>query len=207
MTETGFSLATLAAMAGDIEQGVDELESEEELDPRAAAERDARRRAALAQIRQYPDPALRMRANEVEEFDEALARLAVKMADLMREAHGIGLAATQIGVLQRLFVFQREGEEEPTALVNPRIVERGSETDVLDEGCLSLQRVHVPVERATSLVLEAQDLAGGELRLELEDMDARVAQHELDHLDGVLMLERTDPASRREAIATLRRNL
>ncbi|HVM70102.1 MAG TPA: peptide deformylase [Gaiellaceae bacterium] len=194
-------------MAGDIEQGVDELESEEELDPRAAAERDARRRAALAQIRQYPDPALRMRANEVEEFDEALARLAVKMADLMREAHGIGLAATQIGVLQRLFVFQREGEEEPTALVNPRIVERGSETDVLDEGCLSLQRVHVPVERATSLVLEAQDLAGGELRLELEDMDARVAQHELDHLDGVLMLERTDPASRREAIATLRRNL
>ncbi|HWG55824.1 MAG TPA: peptide deformylase [Gaiellaceae bacterium] len=192
-------------MAGDVDVR-DEVE-QEELDPRQAAELEARRRVALAQIRQYPDPSLRLRANEVEEFDGALERLAHRMADLMHEARGIGLAATQIGVLQRLFVFQRDGEEEVTALVNPRIVERSQETEVLEEGCLSLQRVHVPVERAVAVTVEAQDVHGDPVRLELGEMDARVVQHELDHLDGVLMLERTDPESRREAIATLRRYL
>jgi peptide deformylase len=179
----------------------------EELDPQEAAELAARRRLALAQIRQYPDAALRLRAHEVAEFDDGLARLARRMAELMVDARGVGLAATQVGVLQRLFVFQREEDEEATTVVNPRLTERSSETEVLDEGCLSLQGVHVPVERSVLVELEGQDVEGRPLRLELERVDARVVQHELDHLDGVLMLERTDPQSRREALGILRRNL
>ena len=178
-----------------------------ELDARDELERERRRRIALAQIRQYPDPALRLRANEVKVFDEALARLAERMAELMHDARGVGLAATQVGVLQRLFVFQPgEDEGEVHAVVNPRIVDRSTQTEVADEGCLSLQRVSVPVERSCSIALEGQDLAGEPLRLELEEHAARVVQHELDHLDGVLIIERTDTRSRRDALATLRRD-
>lgn len=181
----------------------DEAEAGRELD----AEARARRRFALAQIRQYPDAVLRMQAREVESFDGDLARLAEKMALLMHDAHGVGLAATQVGILQRLFVFQQSGEDEPTTVVNPAITARSETVDVADEGCLSLQGVLVPVERAREVTLEGQDVTGAHLRLELEDMDARVAQHELDHLDGVLMLERTDDESRREALAVLRRSV
>jgi peptide deformylase len=171
-------------------------EAEEREERELDAEARARRQLALAQIRQYPDAVLRMRAREVESFDDDLARLVAKMSRLMHDARGVGLAATQIGVLQRLFVFQKEGEEEPIAVVNPDIVERSSQTEVLDEGCLSLQGVLVPVERAWGVTLAAQDLSGEPLRLELEEMDARVVQHELDHLDGVLFVDRvTDPAT------------
>jgi peptide deformylase len=152
-------------------------EAEEREERELDAEARARRQLALAQIRQYPDAVLRMRAREVESFDDDLARLVAKMSRLMHDARGVGLAATQIGVLQRLFVFQKEGEEEPIAVVNPEIVERSSQTEVLDEGCLSLQGVLVPVERAWGVTLAAQDLGGEPLRLELEEMDARVVQH------------------------------
>lgn len=171
------------------------------------AETQARRRLALAQIRQYPDAVLRMRAREVERFDDDLARLAEKMARLMHDARGVGLAATQVGVLQRLFVFQAVDDEEVTVVVNPELAERSQATDVADEGCLSLQGVLVPVERAREVTLAGRDLGGAPFRRELEELDARVVQHELDHLDGVLMLERTDPESRREALATLRRSI
>jgi peptide deformylase len=184
-----------------------EDEAEEERNERQLdAETRARRQLALAQIRQYPDAVLRMRAREVESFDDDLSRLAEKMKHLMHDARGVGLAATQVGVLQRLFVFQKEGDEEATAVVNPEIVERSHETEVLDEGCLSLQGVLVPVERALEVTLTGQGLQGEALRLELEDMDARVVQHELDHLDGVLMLERTDEEARRDALAILRKS-
>jgi peptide deformylase len=183
------------------EDQAEEERSERELDEQARA----RRRVALAQIRQYPDAVLRMRAREVESFDEDLARLADKMAHLMHDARGVGLAATQVGVLQRFFVFHKEGDEEATTVVNPEIVERSTEVEVLDEGCLSIQGVLVPVERSLTVTLTGQDLAGEPLRLELDELDARVVQHELDHLDGVLMIERTDDDSRREALATLRR--
>jgi peptide deformylase len=190
------------AIEGEVRE--DELEDEEERrDPQV----EARRRIALAQIRQFPDAVLRMRANEVEQFDDDLARLADRMGRLMQEARGVGLAATQVGVLQRLFVFRAEDAEEVTAVVNPEITARSRSTAVADEGCLSIQGVLVPVERSVAVTLEGRDLAGEELRLELEENDARVAQHELDHLDGVLMLERTDPESRREAMAMLRRRL
>ena len=161
---------------------------------------------ALSQIRQYPDPALRMRANEVEHFDDSLRQLAERMTALMGDAYGVGLAATQVGVLQRLFVFQAE-DDEPRVLVNPRIVQQSDEVETEDEGCLSLQRVLVPVERSVRVTIEAQDLDGDDVRLELDELPARVAQHELDHLDGVLIVDRTTDDARREAMATLRAQL
>jgi peptide deformylase len=122
----------------------------------------------------------------------------------MRDANGVGLAATQVGVLRRVFVFRAGEEEEPVAAVNARIVATSEERETDDEGCLSLQRVLVPVDRYVSLTLEAQDVRGEPLRLELTGLDARVVQHELDHLDGVLILNRTTPEARRAAMAILR---
>ena len=174
----------------------------EELDP----EREARRQLALAQIRQYPDPVLRMAARPVEEFDDDLRRLVARMSDLMKEANGVGLAATQVGVLRRVFVFSPE-EDKVVALVNPEIPRRADETDVDDEGCLSIQGVTVPVERATSVRLEGRDEQGNEVGYDLEGMAARIVQHEFDHLDGTLMVDRTTPEARREAMAALRPRL
>jgi peptide deformylase len=121
----------------------------------------------------------------------------------MHDAQGVGLAATQVGILRRIFVFQPD-DDGARAVVNPRIVERGDETASEEEGCLSLQGVRVPVERATRLVLEGKDPIGEDVRWELEGLGARVAQHELDHLDGVLIIDRTDDASRKQALAVLR---
>jgi peptide deformylase len=182
----------------------DAYPDEPEIEARERAESEVRRRLALAQIRQYPDAVLRMRAHEVDRFDETLARLATRMTELMHDARGVGLAATQVGVLQRLFVFQAHEEDVVRAVVNPQITARSEELESGDEGCLSLQGVLVPVERSLTVTLEGQDLEGKPLRLELEELPARVVQHELDHLDGTLMIERTDPESRREALATLR---
>jgi len=175
----------------------------EELD----AEREARRRIALAQIRQYSDPVLRMQAREVESFDDDLSRLVERMTYLVGEANGVGLAANQVGVVRRVFVFRRgeeEAGEEVVAVVNPQVVARSEELETDDEGCLSLPRVLVPVERHVGITLQAADPQGAELRLELEGLEARVAQHELDHLDGVLVLDRTTDEARREALAVLR---
>ena len=174
---------------------------EEQLDP----EREARRRLALAQVRQYPDPVLRMRANEVENFDDDFRRLVGRMKDLMHDANGVGLAGTQVGTLQRVFVFQPEGEDEPPqALVNP-VLSATSEVTLTDtEGCLSMQGVTIPVERPVKVTIEGKDENGEDVRLELEERDARVVQHELDHLDGILILDRTTPEGRREALGILR---
>jgi peptide deformylase len=168
------------------------------------AEAEARRRIALGQIRQYPDPVLRMQAREVESFDDDLRRLAERMTNLMRDANGVGLAATQIGIIRRLFVFQPDPEEDTIVVVNPVVVERSEERTVDDEGCLSLVGVQMPVERAVSLKLEGKDLGGGDLSLDLDDHPARVVQHELDHLDGVLILDRTTEDARKAALAVLR---
>ena len=172
----------------------------EELDPQA----EARRRLALAQIRQYPDPVLRMRAREVEEFDEDLTRLVERMTQLMHDANGAGLAANQVGVLRRVFVFHPDVDGEPAAIINPVVAERGEEMASDAEGCLSLQGVQVPVERATTLRVEGCDPEGNDVSFELSDLGARIAQHELDHLDGVLVLERTTEEARKEALEILR---
>jgi len=184
----------------------DEHEHDDEAsdaEARERAEAEARRRLALAQIRQYGDPALRMPAREVEDFDDDLRRLTDRMISLMHDAQGVGLAATQVGILRRVFVFEPD-EEGPRAVVNPVVVERGDETVSDEEGCLSLQGVRVPVERATRLVLEGKDPEGGEVHIELDAYGARIAQHELDHLDGVLIIDRTDDEHRKEALGILR---
>ena len=172
---------------------------DEELDP----ERDARRRLALAQIRQYPDAALKMKARPVAEFDDELRSLVARMKLLMVDANGIGLAATQVGVLRRVFVFQRDADE-IAAMVNPEIVGRSEETDVADEGCLSIQGINVPVERSLEVTIIGKDENGEDVRYELDDYAARCVQHEADHLDGVLMIDRTTPEARREALGMLR---
>jgi peptide deformylase len=172
----------------------------DELDP----QQEALRQAALAQIRQYPDPALRMRAREVEQFDGDLARLVERMTRLMDDANGAGLAANQVGVLRRVFVFHPDAEADPIAVVNPVITERAAEALSDAEGCLSLQGVQVPVERAVTVRLEGRDPDGKELSLELSELGARIVQHELDHLDGVLILERTTEEARKEALGILR---
>ena len=172
----------------------------QKLDPEA----EARRRLALAQVRQYPDPVLRMQAREVEDFDGDLASLVERMRHLLHDANGLGLAATQVGVLRRVFIFLPDPEQEAVALVNPKLVETSDERVSDEEGCLSLQGVVIPVERHERVMVEATDPDGNEVRLELEGLPARIAQHELDHLDGVLILDRTTPDARREALATLR---
>ena len=172
----------------------------EELDP----QREALRQTALAQIRQYPDPVLRLRAREVEEFDDDLKLLVERMLRLMQDANGVGLAANQVGIIRRVFVFQPDTDTEPVAVVNPVIVERGDETESDEEGCLSMQGIQVPVERALRVRLEGRDPEGGDISLDLSELGARVAQHELDHLDGVLILERTTEEARREALGILR---
>ena len=165
-------------------------------------EREARRLLALSRIRQYGDTVLRMKAREVETFDDDLERLVERMTALMHEASGVGLAATQVGVLRRLFVFVDDGEDR--VLVNPTITKSSKETEVDDEGCLSLREVLVPVERPTSVTIEGFDAHGEPVKLELEPPSSRVVQHELDHLDGVLIIDRTDDESRRAALARLR---
>ena len=185
-----------------------EHEPEHELtdaEARAEAERLVRRDVALAQIRQYGDPVLRMRAAETETFDDELARVAERMKALMHDAEGVGLAATQVGILRRFFVATLDGEDH--VLVNPVITPQGSDTEVDQEGCLSLGPLRLPVERAVRVKLEARDETGESVSLELEGADARVVQHELDHLDGTLIIDRTDPDARREALGQLRPRL
>ena len=177
-------------------------ESELERDDAQALEREARRLVALSRIRQYGDAVLRMKAREVETFDEDLQRLVERMTALMHEANGVGLAATQVGVLRRVFVFVDEGEDR--VLVNPVITKRSTESEIDDEGCLSLREVLVPVERSNAVTIEGVDASGERLELELELPTSRVVQHELDHLDGVLIIDRTDDESRRAALAKLR---
>ncbi len=176
-------------------------ETDEEL--QAEAEAEARRRFALAQIRQYGDPALRLSAYEVSDFDDDLRRLVDRMTELMHDAQGVGLAATQVGVLRRVFVFEPD-EGGPRTVVNPTIVARGDELESDGEGCLSLQGVRVPVERPTALTIAGKNQDGEDVSYELAGYEARVAQHELDHLDGVLIIDRTDEEHRKEALATLR---
>jgi peptide deformylase len=174
----------------------------EELD----AEREARRRAALTLVRQYPDPVLRMKAREVDAIDESVTDLVTRMTSLMDEARGVGLAAPQVGVLRRVLVYRTGEEEPPVALINPRVVASGDELETADEGCLSLgaASVVVEVERPLTVSVEALDPEGKDLRIDAEGLQARVIQHELDHLDGILTIDRTTPEQRREALAQLR---
>jgi len=191
------------ADAPEQEQELDgeELEAqEEELDPELAE----RRRDALRHIRQFGDPALRAEALDVEHFDDTLSAEAERMGQLMVDAIGVGLAATQVGVLHRMFVYRIDEEDDVTALVNPVIEWSSPERELGMEGCLSLPGVHVEVERAAAVRVRAADLAGEAIEVEAEGLHARVLQHEIDHLDGVLILDRISRAERKEAMRELR---
>jgi peptide deformylase len=171
-----------------------------ELDPETKARRDA----AMRVIRRFGDPVLRATAVPVERFDERLQGELERMGELMHDALGIGLAATQLGVLHRALVFRTDPEEPITALVNPVLEWTSEELEISEEGCLSLPGVHVEVERPARVRVRAQDPHGEELTIEAEGLQARVIQHEIDHLDGVLILDRISKQDRKEAMRAMR---
>jgi peptide deformylase len=144
-----------------------------------------------------------MKAKEVTQFDDFLMQLVERMMILMGDAQGVGLAATQLGILQRVFVFDHE-EQGIKAVVNPRLVHPSREKEIEEEGCLSLEGVRVPVERSLKVTVEGIDPGGEDVRFELEGLGARVVQHEIDHLDGILIIDRTDDEHRKEALGQLR---
>jgi peptide deformylase len=176
----------------------DEVESE--LDPEARE----RRRLALAQVLTFGDPVLKSPATPVSEFDDELAREVERMVGIMRDALGVGLAATQLGRIRRVLVFQAGPDARPTALVNPEIEWRSEVHSVAEEGCLSLPGVIVEVERPLHVRVRALDPSGRRLVVEGSGLEARVIQHEIDHLDGVLILERTTREQRKGALRALR---
>ena len=153
---------------------------------------------ALLDIKLMGDPILREECVEVEEIDDELRRLAQDMFDTMYGAEGVGLAAPQVGVTKRLIVVDpREEGVTPRALVNPRVVEESDETDRAEEGCLSIPGLKEVVERKAEVVVEAEDLDGETIRIEADGLHARVLLHEIDHLDGVLFVDRVSPLKRK----------
>ena len=173
-------------------------------DPRFDAEFHRRRAAALRHVRKWGDPVLKARALPVDRFDGALAAEVEQMGRLMNDAYGIGLAATQLGQLHRVLVYRVEPDSPVVALVNPEIEWRGEQTEVMEEGCLSLPGVHVEVDRPIHVRARAFDERGAPFRIEASGLEARVIQHEVDHLDGVLMLDRATRPARKEALRALR---
>ena len=173
-------------------------------DPQLDEETLERRRQALGEVRQFGDPVLKSKASEVTEFGTELEREAERMIGLMQGALGIGLAATQLGLMRRLLVFQSGPDIEPRAVVNPEVEWSSGELVVAEEGCLSLADVIVDVERPLHARITAVDLAGAPMLLEASGLEARVLQHEIDHLDGVLILDRTERSQRRAALRALR---
>jgi peptide deformylase len=156
-------------------------------------------------VRTFGDPVLRRRAEEVTDIDGRLARLVEDMFVTMREARGVGLAAPQVGVPKRLFVYDIN-DTGPRALVNPVIVEADGRWEH-EEGCLSVPGMWFQVTRAKRVVVAGYDLDGREVSYEGEDMEAKLYQHEVDHLDGHLLLERLDEEQRKEAMKELRRRV
>ena len=187
-----------------LEQPVDG-EAEDEGRP-TPEERRAWRVAALRLVRQYPDPALRNAATAVAEVDDEVQQLAERMVDVMERAHGVGLAAPQLGILRRILVYRASDEDEPKVLVNPELEERSDETEVGTEGCLSLLggELQVPVARHLRVRVSGRDVSGDAVDLDVEGFEARVIQHEIDHLDGILIFDRAEDQERREALRELR---
>ena len=176
----------------------------DEVEPELDSEARERRRLALAQVVTFGDPVLKSPATPVSEFDEELAREVERMVGIMRDALGVGLAATQLGRMRRVLVFQAGPDARPTALVNPEIEWVSEEHALAEEGCLSLPGVIVEVERPLHVRVSGRDASGAPLMIEGSGLEARVIQHEIDHLDGVLILERTTREQRKGALRALR---
>ena len=167
-----------------------------------SAEERARRDAATAQIRQLGDPVLKTRALPVSRFDAELRKQVDWMRDVMEGANGIGLAATQVGIVESVLVYRVEHDSPIVAVINPEIQWRGGETEIAEEGCLSIPGIHVDVERDIHVRVAAVDETGSPYTIEASGLEARVLQHEIDHLDGVLMLDRATREQRRDAMRT-----
>src|ERR671926_1949620 len=178
-------------------------EPQERLDP----ETRARREAALKHVVKYGDPALRSTARPIDRFDDALVEEVQRMGHLMHDAYGIGLAATQLGVMHRVLVYRTELEGAIAALVNPVLEWASKDKETSEEGCLSLPGVGVDVERPIHVRVRAQDERGKPILVEASGLEARVIQHEMDHLDGVLILDRTSRDQRKQAMRALREAL
>ena len=187
-------------MAEDVDAQVEELEEVPQLDPEAAA----RRAAAMSFIRKWGDPVLKSRATPVDRFDETLQQQVQRMAGIMRDAVGVGLAAPQLGISQRLLVYRIGSEAPLITLVNPELEWHSEDRETLEEGCLSIPTVAVDVERPVHVRVRATDERGEERLVEASGLEARVIQHEMDHLDGVLMLDRASREDRKEALRALR---
>lgn len=172
--------------------------------PRIPPEVLARRREALKLVRQFGDPVLKTRARPIEDFDDDLRLEVQRMGSLMDDSLGIGLAAPQLGVPTRLLVYRLTTDAPLAALVNPELEWTSKESEIFEEGCLSLPGVHVDVERPIHVRVRALDEWGEEMRIEASGLEARVIQHEMDHLDGVLILDRTTRQQRKEAMRAMR---
>jgi len=188
------------ALEEDLEAGADAEPRESELDPETAA----RRKAALAQIRQFGDPVLRTKARPIDRFDDELRQEVERMGHLMDDAIGVGLAATQVGVVHRLLVYRVGQDAALAALINPEVEWSGRDTESMEEGCLSLPGVLVDVDRPIHVRVRALNENGDPIVIEATGLEARVIQHEIDHLDGVLILDRTSREQRKEAMRALR---
>src|SRR3954471_23236450 len=182
---------------------VEDASEPERLDPEVAA----RRAAALAHVRRYGDPVLRAKARPIEVFDDALRAEIARMGRLMIDSIGIGLAATQLGTLNRVLVYRVQPDSPVNALVNPVLEWKGKQQETMEKGCLSLPGVHADVERPLFVRVRAQDEYGEPIEIEASGLEARVIQHEMDHLDGVLILDRTSRDQRKEAVRALRERM
>jgi peptide deformylase len=172
---------------------------------RKAFRQDDAKDRLVEQLRVLGDPVLRQPTNTITVFDARLEKLAKNMLEIMQREDGVGLAANQVGVLSRMMVWRHpESEDECYVYVNPQIVEKSEACCTESEGCLSVPGATMPVERAEEVIVEAQDLHGGQFRVHLTGMLARIVQHEIDHLDGHLILDRTTPEERRRVLKELR---
>ena len=192
-------------MSEEYDHELEEREEQvEDTEPALDPELEARRRAAMSFIRRLGDPVLKSRATPVDRFDDSLRVQVARMAGIMGDAIGVGLAAPQLGISQRLLVY-RVGPDAPViALANPELEWTGKEEEILEEGCLSIPGVTVDVERPIYVRVRAQDEEGEERLIEASGLEARVLQHEMDHLDGVLILDRTTRDQKRQAMKALR---
>ncbi len=200
MSDSTTEITAEEALEEDLEAGADAEPREAELDPETAA----RRKAALAHIRQFGDPVLRTKARPIDRFDGELREEIERMGQLMEDAIGVGLAATQVGVVHRLLVYRVQQDAELAALINPEVEWSGRDTESMEEGCLSLPGVLVDVDRPIHVRVRALNENGEPIVIEASGLEARVIQHEIDHLDGVLILDRTSREQRKEAMRILR---
>jgi peptide deformylase len=187
-----------------IDEVIEEVEPDVEAPTPLTPEERAAREAALRHVRTYGDPVLRAKARPVDTFDDALRAEVARMGRLMHDSIGIGLAATQLGTPHRVLVYRVQHDSPVNALVNPVIEWHGKETELMEEGCLSLPGVLVDVERSVHIRVRALDERGDDIEIEASGLEARVIQHEIDHLDGILILDRTSRDQRKAAVRALR---